>query len=510
MKRKALLIFLGVMVASFPVFSQKFPAFAKGIPPKDGEIVIKHGFYKNTDDKKYPKKLKADFITMAVRENRNDPKSRIITIPVLRIYSLSKTPNEPIFSLSGGPGTSNINNFVPFLIDQHDIVMVGYRGVDGSTDLSSKAIAEAIVVDSNTYSVEHLRKVGSVITKEFDRFTNQGIDINSYNILEVVDDIENARSKLGFGKINLCSYSFGTRLAYVYALRHPESINRSLCAFVLPPGHMCFNPDVQDNILKEYGKLWKDDTSNLKRTADIIKTIKDVFATMPLKWRKIIIDPAKVRMMMKNYMNSTNGTAKIFDAFIAAENGDYSGLACLVMMYDLIPEMGTVWSELIMKGVTADYVAGKNYTAGLDSKENLLGAPMSKIFAMVDFSGYKFRLIPEKYRRLDTSYVSTLLMGANLDISTPLVNIKELMPYIPNGKLVEVSDFSHADLWVKQEVEFIAFVKEYFLTGQIKEGYLKHIPANLSKPAKSLQKEGKKLYTLKKLGLLRIIVRMMV
>lgn len=509
MKRISLLIALGLMVPSFTALSQKFPEFAKNIIIKDGDIIINHGIYKNKDDEKYPKKLKADYITMAVRENRNDPKSRIITIPVLRIYSLSKTHKEPVFLLSGGPGNGNINNFGTPLVDEHDVVMVGYRGGDGSTVLNSSLIGKAMVIDSNTYSSEHLSYIGSVMKKEFDRFTNQGIDLNSYNIIEVVDDLENARIKLGYDKVDLFSNSYGTRLAYIFGLRYPKSINRSLCAYANLPGGFCFNPNLTDSLLMEYGKLWKKDTSNLKRSADIILTIKNVFASMPLTWNKIILDPEKIRLMMFKLMYSVKGTAQMFDAFVAAENKDYSGLACLVMWYDFSPEMGTVWGDYLMKGVTADYVPGKNYTRELDSKENLLGAPASKVFAMFEQSGFKVRLIPEEYRRLDTSYVNTLIVGGNLDIATPMPYIKRLMPYLPNGKLVVVSDCSHGDLPRKNWEETILFVKEYFRTGQVKDDYFKYVPANLGKPDKSLQKMGKQFYTLKRLGLLNIVVKIM-
>jgi len=508
MKQIALLIVLGLFATSIPAFSQKFPEFAKDKILKDGDILIKEGIYKNKDDKNYPKKIKADYITMAVKENRNNTESRIITIPILRIHSLNKDPKEPVFLLNGGPGGSNIYNFGIWLIDQHDIVMVGYRGADGSTKLNSKAFGEAMVADTNTFSVEHCRKAGSVLKKELERFTNEGIDLNSYNIIEVIDDIENARIKLGYNKVNLCAYSYGTRLGYIYGMRYPTSINWSFLALVNPPGHFCYNPDVEDNILKEYGELWKKDTSNLKRSADIILTIKKVFTSMPVKWKKITIDPGKIRLMMFTFLYSTDGTAQIFDAFISAENGDYSGLACLVMMYDMLPEMGQVWGDLIMKGATADYVINKNYTTGTDSKENLLGAPHSKLFAMIKFSGYQIDLIPEKYRKLDTSYVNTVLINGNLDVSTPLTNARELLPYLPNGKLIIISDCSHMDLRLKQPEVFIAFVKEYILTGQVKDGDFKHIPVNLGKPQKSLQKMGKSFYTLKRLGLLKIAARM--
>lgn len=425
-----------------PALSQKFPNFDKNRILKDGDIIIKQGIYNNKIDDAYPEKLKADYITMAVQENRNNQKSKIITIPVIKLHSLSDNPKEPVFLLNGGPGGSNFQNFAMWLIDEHDIVMVGYRGMNGSVKLDSKAFTKAMVTDSNTFSEEHFKKIGSVWSKELKRYEKEGIDINNYNIVEVIDDIENARVKLGYNKINFFGYSFGTRLAYLFGLRYPNNINYSVISLINPPGHFYHDPFVEDDVLKEYKKLWENDSSNLKRSENIIETLQNVFSELPVKWKKIYIDPVKVRFMMYNYLQSIHGTAQIFDAFISAENGDYSGLACLVMMYDLMPLMKSKgMGDVIVKGSTADYIEGKDYLSLTDSKENLLGAPFSKLFAIVKYSGCAIRLIPDKYRKLDTSRVNTLLINGNLDIATPLSNAKELINYLPNGAYS--CDFGH-------------------------------------------------------------------
>ena len=78
----------------------------------------------------------ADCGTLVVPEKRTDPQSRLIAVPVTRIHAKSDQPREPIFLLQGGPGIINMSfDKVNRYADDHDVILVGYRGVDGSVRL---------------------------------------------------------------------------------------------------------------------------------------------------------------------------------------------------------------------------------------------------------------------------------------------------------------------------------------------------------------------------------------
>src|SRR5207247_3869205 len=51
----------------------------------------------------------ADCGTLVVPENRADPTSRLIALPVKRIRARSPHPGAPIFRLEGGPGGTNMS-----------------------------------------------------------------------------------------------------------------------------------------------------------------------------------------------------------------------------------------------------------------------------------------------------------------------------------------------------------------------------------------------------------------
>src|SRR5215469_1442542 len=82
-------------------------------------------------------RLSADCGTLVVPEDRANPRSRLIALPVVRIRAQTAHPLAPVFHLNGGPGLTDMEfPGAGRLAGQHDIVLVGFRGVDGSSVLS--------------------------------------------------------------------------------------------------------------------------------------------------------------------------------------------------------------------------------------------------------------------------------------------------------------------------------------------------------------------------------------
>jgi pimeloyl-ACP methyl ester carboxylesterase len=93
-------------------------------------------------------------------------------------------------------------------------VLVGYRGVDGSSVLDSPEIASAILGDGqDVTSPASLQLVADAMRACAARLKAEGVDLAGYSIPEVVADLEAARAALGYDTLNLLSESFGTRVA---------------------------------------------------------------------------------------------------------------------------------------------------------------------------------------------------------------------------------------------------------------------------------------------------------
>ena len=189
----------------------------------------------------------ADCGTLVVPENRHDPNSRLIALPVIVIRAHSAHPGVPIFRLQGGPGITNMvfpdaSRFTA----NHDVVLVGYRGVDGSVRLDCPEVSSAMEDSGDLLSEQSYRAVAAAYRSCADRLRSDGVDLAGYSIPEEVDDLEAARRALGYHQIDLVSESAGTRVAMIYAWRYPKSIHRSVMIGVNPPGNFLWDAKTTD------------------------------------------------------------------------------------------------------------------------------------------------------------------------------------------------------------------------------------------------------------------------
>ncbi|MCP5038140.1 MAG: alpha/beta fold hydrolase, partial [Rhodobacteraceae bacterium] len=236
-------------------------------------------------------KYDADCGILSVPENRFDPDTRLIALPVTRIRATAENPAEPIFYLEGGPGMSNMNGQpLAALLANHDFVMVGYRGVDGSVKLDCPEVAQAMKGDGVDASSEQSRAGLSAAMRQCAaRLQADGADLDGYTIQEVIGDMEAARIALGYERINLFSVSYGTRVAQLYANQHPDHIYRSAMVSVNPPGRFVWEPEMIDAQIEQYSQLYAQ--SDSPRSSNLAATMRAVSHNMPQRWLFFKIDP---------------------------------------------------------------------------------------------------------------------------------------------------------------------------------------------------------------------------
>jgi hypothetical protein len=93
------------------------------------------------------------------------------------------------------------------MLDHHDMVMVGYRGVDGPVSLQCPEVVETLRRLDDPLTDASVRAIGEALSAAHRRLRDEGVDVRRYSVEAVVEDVEAASAALGYGRIHLSSAS---------------------------------------------------------------------------------------------------------------------------------------------------------------------------------------------------------------------------------------------------------------------------------------------------------------
>lgn len=405
--------------------------------------------------------------SLSFPENWKSEKSRKIEIPIKVYKAKNQSSSIPIVWLSGGPGQTNLDYVPPSqIIENHDVILMGYRGIDGSVLLDCPEISKAFKgTGKDLHSQESIDNIKEASKNCADRLLSEGIDLNGYTIEQVLQDIDSVRKHFELDKINLLSASYGTRVAQMYAKYHPENVDKSVMIGAGPPGRFVWEPEMIDQKIGDYDVLCQNDPYCREKSKDLRKTFDKVFRDMPKRWLFIPIDIGKVKVVTFGMLYNKDTAIQVIDSFLAAEKGDYSGIALMSVAYNFIVPKMMVWGDFLSKGMI-DYDSTRDYRNEFTSSQFVLGSPMSSLFMDIG------KVWPTKqpsadFSKLDTSMVETLILNGALDFSTPHENVqKELMPFLRNGELIIFEHAGHVpDLLYRKDIK--EGLKMYYMDGEV-------------------------------------------
>jgi pimeloyl-ACP methyl ester carboxylesterase len=423
-------------------------------------------------------KYAAECGTLVVPETRADPQSRLIALPITRILAKSEHPREPIFVLQGGPGLSNMTfEIASRYADEHDIVLVGYRGIDGSIRLDCPEVESALEHNTDLLRVETSEAYADAFQSCADRLTAAGIDLGSYGIVQQVDDMEAARTALGYEKIDLLSESAGTRTAMIYAWRYSDSIHRSVMIAVNPPGNFLSYPSTTDEQIGRYAALCaKDDTCG-RRTDDLSATLHPTDAEIPNRWLFLPIKKGNVRItsffgLMESSPDAAVGAGPtIVDMWLSAAEGDASGLWAGSLIADVLFPKVFVWGQYASFG-RADAQAARDYFSSGEQVDGTNIGHAATTFSWGDgglVDAWPAAPDENEYSQVRRSNLETLLIGGELDFAMPpQAATKELLPYLPNGHEVVLPGIGHTGSFFAEQPEASTrLINSFFDTGKV-------------------------------------------
>ena len=388
--------------------------------------------------------------TLYVPEDRTRPDSRMIELPFVVVKSISPNPDYPIFQFTGGPGISNIapeERVSEASLKDHDVVEVGYRGIDGPVKLTHPHFNE-IFRTPNILSPSSLKQIGQKLTQAAKDLTAAGMDVEEYNILNVVDDMDAAREALDYEKINITGGSYGGAVVMVYCLRYPERINRAIMLEAAFPYDIAFGkPEEFDTRLNHLNELWKKNAESVKRTPDIVKTMRNVLARMPEEYNGIPIELSKVRFM--TYFGITNQRSyanMVLDAYVSAEKGDFSSIAAMCLMYDQFMSFAIYPGDLLAKTFSSVTDPDRDFVSELSDPGSVIGSPLSMVaWGSFEYSDWPVKPVAKEHPPTQKSNVETLIFYGSKETGEPFR--KKYEENFTNAHWLILDDLGHMDIW---------------------------------------------------------------
>lgn len=253
------------------------------------------------------KEVKAELGTLTVPENRANPQSAKIEIQYAHLKSTNPNPSAPLFYLEGGPGSSctwQAGN--PYYLERWskylalgDVILIDQRGTGKGRqrvmyiwqgDIPNNVWADVSVAD------KHFNKISK---KALAHFKEKGVDLNGYTSLENARDLDVLRQALGYSKVSLMGFSYGTHLGQTYIKYFGDKVENAILVGVEGLNHTYKLPMTMDTQFKKIALLSNADPNINKDVPDLLALYKQVIQKLKKQPAEITIKSPLTRKPMK-------------------------------------------------------------------------------------------------------------------------------------------------------------------------------------------------------------------
>ena len=170
------------------------------------------------------------FENRAARSGRKIP----LRVAVLPATGPDRLP-DPILYFAGGPGDGSISEggFTAQALSQlrarRDFLFVDFRGTGESAGLFCPELQGAEGLQGFLDDFLPTAKVRACRDR-----LKQTADLSQYTTGNAIDDVDEIRAALGYGKANIMGGSYGTRAVLIYLRRHPDHVRTATMLGVVP------------------------------------------------------------------------------------------------------------------------------------------------------------------------------------------------------------------------------------------------------------------------------------
>lgn len=342
---------------------------------------------------------KFEFGYMKVPELFEQPDGKTIDLAIAIFKCRSDTAIHATLTLcAGGPGLSNIDDFVPALagglgnlfLDTRDVVIIESRGLKYSKPWLNIPGIEKLqisLLDKNPSVDETITMYLDTLKTAHEKFTKEGIDLSAFNTLETSNEVAYVMQQLGYDKFSIFGTSYGTEIVQYLLMNHPERLTS-----VVMNGTMDITRggyDMHTNLIMAlealFGKI-NNDPIYAKAYPDLknrflgkLKNLNVNPEPINIKyWRdqkdyKVLLNGNRVAVWLFHQMY-TNTQIQL--SIHKITNGDYSEIIASPGLIFPIPEFSTGLSLSVFLSETAD-IKPENIPDSGEYAELVKGTTMS-------------------------------------------------------------------------------------------------------------------------------------
>ncbi|HXO20125.1 MAG TPA: alpha/beta fold hydrolase [Thermoanaerobaculia bacterium] len=174
--------------------------------------------------------------TYEVFENRASGTGRKIPLRVAVLPARGPDRlSDPVLYFAGGPGGGSVEEGADFAVAlpqlpaRRDFLLVDFRGTGGSAGLFCTELQGSGGLQDFLDDFLPAAKVRACRDR-----LRQTADLAQYDTDNAIDDVDEIRGALGYGKANVMGESYGTRAVLIYLRRHPEHVRTATMLGVMP------------------------------------------------------------------------------------------------------------------------------------------------------------------------------------------------------------------------------------------------------------------------------------
>jgi len=396
--------------------------------------------------------------TYEVYEDRAAKTGRKISLNVVVVPALSATPPaDPVFWLHGGPGAAATqvaaaakNDFLAGLRKQRDLVFVDQRGTGSSNPLMCDIGDDSADLPGffgDLFPPAKLRECRA----RLERTANLAL----YTTPIAMDDLDEVRDALGYGKINLVAGSYGTVAAQVYMRQHPESVRAVFLLGVANTGikqPLPFAAGAQHAI----DRLFEDCAAD-KACGAAFPNLRVEFAEVMARFAKGSVTAELINLATKqkqpvsitrgNFVERlrlglyTTATARFVPFIIhQAYQNDYLPFQALAMRSNVGALVARGMYMTVTCSESVPFITEQDIAR--ETKGTFVGdyRVRSHIEACKEWPRGQ---IPPSYIEPVKSDAPVLMISGDLDASTPVWVGESALKYLPNGRQVKIRYYGH-------------------------------------------------------------------